>query len=66
MATPQGLDALFCFPTGTTRQRLCNLHSILKFPEDDKEGFSPSHATLGELVFNRSRSERFGFHVDKG
>ena len=64
LPTPRFIDALFCSPPGTTRQRLCHLHSVLKFPEDDSKPISPQHATLGDFVFERSRSERFGFHVD--
>ena len=63
--TPRFLDALFCSPRGTTRHRLCHLHSILKFPEGDSDSISPQHATLGDFLSNRDRSERFGFHIDE-
>jgi len=58
------LDALFCVPSGTTRHRLCHLHSILNIPANGNT-VSPQHATLGDFVFDKARSERFGFHVDK-
>ena len=63
--TPRLLDALFCFPSGTTRHRICHLHSVLKIPNDDGNTISPQHATLGDFLFDKARSERFGFHVDR-
>jgi len=63
--TPRFLDASFCVPSGTTRHRLCNLHSVLNIPGDDADTISPQHATLGDFIFDQARSEQFGFHVDK-
>jgi len=64
--TPRFLDALFCMPSGTTKHRLANLHSVLKVPRgDDGKSIFPQHATLGDFVFDKARSEQFGFHVDK-
>ena len=63
--TPQCLDAVFCYPSGTTRQRLRHLHSVLEIPKEDDGEFRSLHATLGDFVFDKSRSERFLCHVDK-
>ena len=62
--TPRFFDALFCMPLGTTRHRLCNLHSVLNIPADCDAAISPQHATLGDFIFNKARSGRFGFHID--
>jgi len=63
--TPRLLDALFCMPSGATRHRLCNLHSVLDIPANNGDKISPQHATLGDFIFDKARSERFDFHVDK-
>jgi len=63
--TPRFFDALFSMPSGTTRHRLSNLHSILTIPSDDGNVISPQHATLGDFIFGKARSEQFGFYVDK-
>jgi len=63
--TPRFFDALFYMPSGTTRHRLCHLHSVLDIPADDVNVISPQHATLGDFVFDKARSEQFGFHVNK-
>ena len=63
--TPRFLDALLCVPSGTIKHRLCNLHSVLKIPVDDTKTISPQHATLGDFIFDKARSEKFDFHVDK-
>ena len=59
------LDYLFCSPSGTTRQKLRRLHSVLLFPEDDFDPIQPLHATLGEFISNKNRSERFHCHLDQ-
>jgi len=59
------LDALFCSPSGTTQHRLCHLHFVLKFPDHDGNPMSAQHATLGDFIFDKARSERFGFHIDR-
>ena len=64
-ATPKFLDALFSSPSGTTRHRLCHLHSVLKMPLEDFDIILPQHATLGDFVFDETRSKQYGFHVDR-
>jgi len=63
--TPESIDAVFCYTHGTSRQRMCQLHSVLKIPTKDTDEFSSLHATLGDFVFDKTRSGQFGFHVDK-
>jgi len=63
--TPRFLDALFSYPPGTTRHRLCHFQSVLTIPDDDDSIISPQHATLGDFIFSKARSGRFGFHIDR-
>ena len=62
--TPRFLDTLFSSSSGTTRHRLCHLHSVLKIPNSNSDSIFPQHATLGDFVFDEARSKQFGFHSD--
>jgi len=63
--SPRVLDAVLCVEPGTTENRLRYLHSVLKVPASPDEDIAPLHATLGDFVFDRHRSQSFGLHLDQ-
>ena len=65
--TPSDLDALFCLPPGSIQHRIGCLQPILQIaaaPDEPIVPFDRAFALL-TFLFDKSRSERFGLHVDQ-